>query len=327
MDTSRHRCLAILIAGILFVVMPMNGKPLASEGSGLVVGNIQEVPDTTMKLLGGEDGTLFESLKVEGEDRIRIEFERPELILNLDPKTTQGLEWESIHSILNQLGVNLMTPFLNQSAGLRRQCFARPWLDQFSSNGVARFRPELKGVERWQLMVADSKGNTVARFEGKGKTPDEIIWDGRSMDGDPVPPGLTYSYVLEAYDRAGNKRNFVGDGFELQSYRIDTPEGRMMLFSGSDLSESKSSAYGKISLPPAVLLDVANFINQESNLDAPVHIEVTARSFEAAHKLAGDIVLMLKPFLLGNVIRVQPATKVQPDAPDRGTVVVLLPRQ
>jgi hypothetical protein len=175
-------------------------------------------------------------------------------------------------------------------------------------------------------MVADSKGETVAVFEGKKEPPEEIIWDGRSTEGRPVPPGLTYSYVLEAYDRAGNKRNFMGEGFELPAYRIDTEQGRMLLFSGGELPRILNPAYGEAAPPPAILLDVVNNINQEQSSDSPVHIEVSARSFEDADRLARDIVAMLKPYFLGNPLRIQPATRVQPDAPEHGTVVVLLPR-
>lgn len=325
MKTVRFDTYAMLLAALSFIMAPSSGRATAVNASGRAVNSGEAVPDTTMKLLGGTEGTLFESLNIEGEDRIRIEFERPDLILNLDPKSTQGLEWQSMNTVLDQLGVSLMTPLLNHSAGLRRQCFARPWLDQFSADGVARFRPDLKSVERWRLMVANSKGETVAAFEGKGNPPKEIVWNGRSLEGQPAPPGLTYSYVLEAYDRAGNKRNFLGDGFELPSYRVDTPKGRMILFSGGELSGSHNPAYGKKAPAPAVLLDVANYINQENNMNAPVHIEITARSFETADRLAGDIVSLLKPYLLGNALRIQPVTKVQPNAPDRGTVVVLLP--
>ncbi len=325
METVRFDTYAMLLAALSLMTMPSNGWATAVNASRQAVDTAEAVPDTTMKLLGGAEGTPFESLNVEGEDRIRIEFERPELILDLDPKSTPGLEWQSMNTVLDQLGVSLTAPFLNHSTGLRRQCFARPWLDQFSADGVARFRPDLKSVERWRLMVADSKGQTVKAFEGKGNPPKEIVWDGRSQEGQPSPPGLTYSYVLEAYDRAGNKRNFLGDGFKLPSYRVDTPEGRMILFSGSELPAFQNPAYGKRELPSAVLLDVANYINRQNNMNAPVHIEITARSFEAADQLAGDIVSLLKPYLLGNAQRIQPLTKVQPNAPDRGTVVVLLP--
>jgi len=59
----------------------------------------------------------------------------------------------------------------------------------------------VKGTERWKLTVADSRGQTVALFEGKGDPPKEIVWDGRSVSGVPVTPGITYSYVFEAVDK------------------------------------------------------------------------------------------------------------------------------
>src|SRR5262245_3031298 len=42
--------------------------------------------DTTITLRGGQEGTVFRSLTVEGEDRIHVEIERPELRLALDPE-------------------------------------------------------------------------------------------------------------------------------------------------------------------------------------------------------------------------------------------------
>jgi len=57
-----------------------------------------------MKLKGGEEGTIFKSLRVEGEDRVRIEFERPPLDLELDPKNAPGLDWESFVAVLNRGG-------------------------------------------------------------------------------------------------------------------------------------------------------------------------------------------------------------------------------
>jgi hypothetical protein len=317
---------AALLVSLSLILMLSIGQASAASGSGIAVSKVEEIPDTTMKLQGGKEGTLFESLKIEGEDRIHIEFERPELILDLDPESAGGLEWQSVHAVLDHLGISLMDPFMNHSLGLRRQCFARPWLDQFAADGVARFQPNLKGVDKWRLMVANSKGEMVAAFEGNGKPPKEIVWDGISLEDQPVPPGHTYTYVLEAFDRAGNKKNFLGEGFELPSYRVDTSEGRMLLFSGNEVSESQGAGYGKVATPSAVLFDVANFINRENNVDAPVHIEVTARSFEEANRLAGDVVMLLKPYLLGNEIRVKTVTKVQSDAPQRGTVVVLLPQ-
>ncbi len=182
-------------------------------------------------------------------------------------------------------------------------------------------RPALDGVERWRLDVADSRGHTVISFEGSGKPPKEISWDGRTVEGTPAPPGLTYSYVLEAYDKAGNKRNFVGDGFDLPPYIIGEGRGFAMLFAGSELGGPGASSDNG-TLPAPILLEAVTRINESTASGHPVRIEVTARSFEAAKQTADAIVGHLTPFLLGDPLRIQPVTTVEPDAPDAGTVQI-----
>lgn len=283
------------------------------------------VADSTMKLEGGEEGTIFKSLRIEGEDRVRIDFERPDLSVNLDPKSAPGLEGASIHSLLGRNGLDLVSPYLARSARLRPPLYARPWLDHFSTRGVARFRPAVEGVDRWKLVVANSTGQTVASFDGKGKPPKELTWDGRGLDGKPVPPGLTYSYVLEAFDRAGNKRNFLGKGFELPSYRLATPNGVAMLFSGDKLTVARpeSAAPGGSTPAPAILLEAASWINQRNPRDM-IRVEVTARSFGDAKEIAGGIVAQLRPLLIGDPARVKPITSVQNGAPDHGSVAIVV---
>jgi hypothetical protein len=279
---------------------------------------------TSMKLSGGEEGTLFESLRVEGEDRMRVRFDRPELNLLLDTGSAPGLEWKSIQDVIARIGVDLITPFLAQSAGERPVCYSRPWLNTFSTDAVARFRPRLEGVDRWRLLVADSKGDTVASFEGNGKPPKEIAWDGRSLKGDYVAPGLVYSYVLEAYDRAGNKRNFVGEGFDLPAYRVVDGQHAMM-FSGAELRKTQPAFGGPVSTP-AILLEVASWLNQEKDPSAPVRLEITARDFRDAKHIADEVTRRLAPLLLGDPLRVKTVTNVEPDAPESGTIAVVVAR-
>lgn len=287
----------------------------------------QAASDTTMRLRGDEDGTIFKSLRIEGEDRVRIRFERPVLDLNLDPAGAPGLEWESMHAILDRRGLDFITSYLRGSAGVRSVYYARPWLDGFSQNTVARFRPALEGVDRWRLLVANSKGDTVAVFDGTKNPPKEIAWDGISIDGSPTPPGLTYSYVMEAYDKAGNKRSFVGSGFELPPYRLENKEKHVLLFPGNAIANHAPAKYGTAVPPSTLLLEVASLLNQETSLDTPIEIEVTARSFGDADRLAQEVTKTLEPLLLGDPKRLQKRTNVEPDAPEMGTVAISVLKQ
>ncbi|UCH82879.1 MAG: hypothetical protein JSW50_10415 [Candidatus Latescibacterota bacterium] len=312
-----------LIAGLTFAIFSglVIAVPIAEAAS--VVEATTSPADTAMGLQGGEEGTIFKSLRIEGEDRIRIEFDRPVLQLALDARTAPGLDFEIVRAALARNSHDLVTPFMARSAVTRGPLFARPWFNTFVSGSVVRFRPALEGVEQWRLDVADSRGNTVMSYEGKGKPPKELNWDGRTIDGTPAPPGLTYSYVLEAYDRAGNKRNFVGEGFELPPYVVQNGSGIALLFSGKALRASLPSADSGTMTSP-ILFEAATRINQSAAAGDPIRVEVTARSFEQAKNNADVIVAQLTPLVLGDPLRFQPITTVEPDAPDGGTVRIVV---
>jgi hypothetical protein len=279
-----------------------------------------------MTLKGDAEGTVFRDLVVEGEDLIRIEFGRPELHVDLDPHSAPGLEWGSIEEVLDRNEPDGISPFLQVTATEHSPYTARPWLDQFATNEIIRFRPQVEDVDRWKLLIANSRGQNVAGFEGKGKPPREIGWNGRAEDGTLMTPGLTYSYVLEAFDRAGNKRSFVGKGFELPAYRQETSEGLAMLFSGRELASGSGSGRAGAGVPPAVLLEVASRINQSAQVDEPVRVEVTARSFDRAKTLADGVTQVIEPLVLGGPARIQPLTVVEPDGPADGAIQVVVPR-
>ncbi len=301
----------VLVAGIALLFLSAGASEETSH------------PDSTMVLRGGEEGTVFRSLTVQGEDRIRIEFNRPALELDLDPQQAPGLDMQGTQEVLHRDLLDLVTPLLNQSAYQRCPYLPRPWLERFASGEIVHFHPALEDVERWQLTIANSQGQTVADFKGEGDPPKEIGWNGLSLDGAPVPPGLTYSYVLEAFDDAGNKRNFVGEGFDLPPYRQQTADGFVMLFSGRELASSASHDQRGIKAPPSpILLECASWMNQKSRPDHLIRVRLTARTFDQANALAQNVVETLRPLLLGDPLRIQYITEVQSDAPSHGTVAI-----
>lgn len=278
--------------------------------------------DEAMTLEGGQEGTALPSLTIEGEDRIRIEFERPSLEFELDPRSTQGLELGEMAAIIEREPLDLTRPMLGVSKDERTPYLGRAWANELKTGPVAKFRPRLEKVERWKLSIADSRGQTVREFEGKGSPPKELEWDGVTASGAPALPGLTYSYALEAYDRAGNKRNFVGEGFEVSAYRIENGNGLMMLFSGKDV---ESLASGRsVEVPPPLVLEVVSWINQAGRLDQPIRVQATARSYELANALAHGVAGHLSELVIGDAVRIQPIAQVETDAPSEGTLVVTL---
>jgi hypothetical protein len=181
---------------------------------------------------------------------------------------------------------------------------------------VARFRPEARGVVRWTLVVVNARGQTVASYSGRGEPPREIAWDGRSTTGEPVLPGLTYSYVFEAYDRAGNKRNVVGEGFRVNAYRTSGPGGPGLAFSGGLLGDTPA---GREAEAP-ILLEAATWLDTDPAGQRPLRVTATARSQEQAGDLAARVARGLAARTIGDPARIRAVTRIEPDAPEDGVV-------
>jgi hypothetical protein len=318
MDARHYKTIWMIMIAALAVAAP---RPAAAAPPG--AGN---EPDSSMALKGDEEGTVLKSLTVEGEDRVRIEFERPPLVLDLDPSRAPGLDWDSTWEILGRTDIDFLAPLVAESAHMPSPYMPRPWLDKFKIGDVVRFRPALEDVDRWRLEIVDSRGKEVAHFEGKGNPPDQIGWDGRSPEGEPMPPGLTYSYVLEAYDKAGNKRNFVGKGFELPPYRLESDGGIVLVCSGGDIAAPVTRHSARKQGPTIMILEAASRINQIRKQNHVIRIEATARSYDEAAGLARIVAESLTPLLVGDPAQIQQVTEVEPDAPARGTVTIVVSR-
>jgi hypothetical protein len=279
-----------------------------------------------MTLRAGQTGTDFRSMTIEGEDRVHVDFGRPELNLDLNPQEVPGLSRGTAMDVLDRTVPDLSTPMITLSSKERSPYLGRPWLRQFATGAVARFQPAVKGVVRWRLLVADSRGEAVASFDGKGDPPKEITWDGRTKAGVPVTPGLTYSYVFEAHDRAGNKRNFVGQGFTVSAYRFENPSGQVLVMSGRDLAAAEAGATGygpgrAVSRDASpIFLEVASWLNQSPKVRDPVRVAVGARTMDQALALANRAVAALSGRVIGDPARIQMVTEIAQDAPDDGVL-------
>jgi len=319
-NSMRSAAVAAAVATVLAAPLQAAG-PAPQGASRPVVAPKRAVADSAREVLkGGEEGTVFRTLTVQGEDKIHIEVERPTLRLDMDPERAPDLDRGSVRDVLDRTTPDLEFPLLAHSSRQTSPWLAHPWLAHFPEGAVARFRPDVSGVERWKLIVVNARAESVAVFQGKGDPPREIGWDGRSTSGSPVLPGASYSYVFEARDKAGNKRNFVGEGFSVSSFRYDTPRGPVLVFSGQGVNRPGGAAYGPDETPP-IVMEVATAVNQVPS-ERPLRIEVTARSREEANLLGQRLVRWMSPYVIGDPARFEPVATVQTDAPYGGAVKV-----
>lgn len=274
------------------------------------------VADVVLK--GGQDGSVFRSLTVEGENRVQIRFDRPELNIAIDPDQAPGLMLDDALDILDRTMPDLVTPFLLTSTALATPYAPRPWVVSFATGPVARFTPVMAGVASWKLQVVDSRGETAMVFAGRGNPAVEIPWDGMRLDGTPAPPGYTYSYLLEAWDDAGNQRRFVGDGFALPAYRRDLAAACEFLISGEQWLRSE----GRSNERSVLAYEIAHWINLRCEPSVPLQVIATHRSAGEARGLAARVVRELAPLVGGDPDRIVVEIRIAEAAPPAGTLQV-----
>lgn len=282
-------------------------------------GPASAAPDTALSLQGDEAVSSLGDLTVEGENRIEISFSRPALDVDLDPRDAPGLTWGEPGDVLDRSVPDLVGPYLAESAGRRTPYAPRPWLDSLRTGPVARFRPSLTEVENWQLSVVDSRGDTVVVFTGKKSPPEAIVWDGRDAGGEPCWPGFTYSYVFEAFDRAGNRRSFAGQGFQPAAYRTEDGAEHRLMLTGDLVGDARARSGAAAS---TTLLEVAGFLNQRTGPREPVYVTAVARDHAQAESLGERVRFALAPLLLGENSRIAVTTRAAAGAPREGAVQV-----
>ena len=114
-------------------------------------------------------------------------------------------------------------------------------------------------------------------------------------------------------DKAGNKRSFVGESFEIPPHLEDK---------GSNVRMSFAIAMDAPAVPEAYVREAATRINESGTGNRPVRVEVTAPTFATARSIADDIVASLKPLLRGDASRITAATLVDAGGGERAAVVI-----
>jgi hypothetical protein len=280
--------------------------------------------DSALTLKGGDEGTVFRSLTIEGEDRIHVRIERPPLAFDVDPATAPGLQGTTTREVLDRTRPDGLAPLFAMSARETSPHEGRPWLDRFASEGVARFHPAVKGATAWKLSVTDAGGQSVMAWQGTGDPPAEIVWDGRGANGDPVTPGLTYSYVLEARDRAGNRRNFVGQGFQVGAYRYGGDDHPLLVFAGRELGGPELNVPQSAAATPLIVLEAVSWLDRSRHGSDVIRVTGTARTLAQAQALADRVSSAIAARAIGDPGAVQAVANAQPGAPEDGAIRIEL---
>ncbi len=76
-------------------------------------------------------------------------------------------------------------------------------------------------LEKWKLIIRDSRGKMVKYFAGRNKLPESIVWEGRDQKSRIVADGR-YRCVLDGYDYEGNQLR--SNAVEIRVVSSQSPE-------------------------------------------------------------------------------------------------------
>jgi len=119
-------------------------------------------------------------------------------------------------------------------------------------------KPRYKPVS-WKLFIISPEMDTVKVFEGKGKIPDKIVWDGRTPSG--VLKVLTpYSVLLKYKDEYGRMRRVYQGDIMVTGFKFEKDGENFAIFAADSMFEKGSDKLnnrGKM-----VIEEMANLIKE-----------------------------------------------------------------
>ncbi|MCP4573788.1 MAG: hypothetical protein GY838_15625 [bacterium] len=289
----------------------------ASEGGSVEEVTARDLPEAPLSMSRDSDGEVLRSFTIEGEDRVSVAFDRPRIELDLAPRQAPGLGWQQSWE-----KVDVLPAVVGRTAAVREDRAGRPWLAEYAQDDVVVFTPEAPEMDTWRLTIVDSRGKPAVVREGTGAPPARLPWNGRRDDGTPAWPGLTYSYVMDTVDPAGNPRSVSGRGFDLPAYRLTGEDEDVMVFSGRAVVDHDPAAPARHLPSEPLMIETASWLNQAPGLAAPIEIRATARSRDQARYLADLVRDALAPMVGGDPDRLGTAVKVVEDAPDAGVIEI-----
>jgi hypothetical protein len=219
-------------------------------------------------------------------------------MFTLDATTVDSLHSEMDELVLAISPVSGLQPHLNNLEPLRSEQPPHFWLPEFPTQPVATFypeEPEGHRVRDWRLTITDYRGSPNRTFEGGGRPPAVLHWDGRSDHGEILQVGYPYSFVFSTTDRGTNTYNHAGESFRLPALDYRQHGDRVLAIAGGELfprRENSLTARGE-----DWLVRAADEIRRHPY--SPVRVVVTAESLALAEQraelvathLAGSMIL------------------------------------
>lgn len=175
----------------------------------------------------------------------------------------------------------------------------------FIYGDIMLFLPSFEGrVASWELVVANSLGETVRRVTRKGQPPAVITWDGKGEKGEAVSPGEMYSFTFNAYDARGNQTRIPGTPQRINAMVYQSDDEWVIAIAAQSLFADGSS---QLAEEAAGRLDEAvNIIKERFKKEVVVYV------YTEQEKLSADRCRAIQAEIARRIVLPREALKVAP---------------
>ncbi len=273
----------------------------------------------------GESGAALPEMVVEAENKVRQTIDKGTFEFELDAAMVDSFFASMDDQALEVSPVSGLQPHLNNLEPLRSDQPPHCWLPRIPVTPVATFftaEPEGHKPRHWQLTITDFRGSPCRNYEGGGKPPQSVSWDGKTDHGDMLRVGYPYSYVFTTTDKGTNTYNYAGESFRLPALDYRQDGDRVLELAGGELftrQESELTGTGE-----DWLLRTADEIRRHPY--SPVRVVVTAESLALADERAKRVAFFLADSMILPREQVETESVQKPDlrAEMDGTVAVII---
>jgi len=158
----------------------------------------------------------------------------------------------------------------------------KAWLQSIVRDEVGFFNPFFeREVREWELKILDANNRIFRTYQGEGKPPKIIKWDGKNEKGEVLDVSLDYFYIFSVKDAIGNEVKTVPKKIKLSGILYEDGPRYIVSIDGNEVFEKNKDKFKSFSL----LEEAKSIIKEKARAKVKVIVygknpELTKRRYE-----------------------------------------------
>ncbi len=248
-------------AGMTFFTMPVWAAPAKAPAKDAAHAPAPSGIDAAKNAKQGE----LEDITIKGlrKDKMAIGKFDPPAAFNLED--IQNFPEDRLQPVLNNPIYFEEGRDFSSMMDFQEDRLIHPWLAELSRGPFLTMKTAVEKASRdWTFSVIDQAGATVAKQEGKGNPPANLIWSGEDKFRDHAAVDTVYIPQLATTDKDGYRHTYMGQPVQFSSLVVKLSGKTVIELSSKRLFLDKKAEWTKEAF---TLLDkVCDLIREEARL-------------------------------------------------------------